>query len=93
MAEKFGVSVLGVDLSVNMFMIALERSLNHSVDVSFEVADITRREYPKHSFDVVYSRDTILHIDDKPALFNRSANLKAIYELAICIICLLFCVY
>lgn len=71
MAEKFGVSVLGVDLSVNMFMIALERSLERNTNVVFEVADITKREYPKQSFDVVYSRDTILHIDDKPKLFKR----------------------
>lgn len=78
MAEKFGVSVLGVDLSVNMFMIALERSLSHNVNVSFEVADITTREYPRHAFDVVYSRDTILHIDDKPALLSRSVISKVI---------------
>ncbi|GMH44018.1 hypothetical protein BSKO_11952 [Bryopsis sp. KO-2023] len=71
MAEKYGVSVLGVDLSVNMFMVALERSLQKDLDVVFEVADITKREYPKQSFDVVYSRDTILHIDDKPKLFQR----------------------
>uniref|UniRef100_A0A4W5MBL4 phosphoethanolamine N-methyltransferase n=1 Tax=Hucho hucho TaxID=62062 RepID=A0A4W5MBL4_9TELE len=39
--------------------------------VHFEVADATKREFPEASFDVVYSRDTILHIDDKLALFKR----------------------
>lgn len=39
--------------------------------VQFEVADATRRMFPECSFDVIYSRDTILHIDDKPALFER----------------------
>lgn len=39
--------------------------------VQFEVADATKRTFPEGSFDVVYSRDTILHIDDKLALFKR----------------------
>uniref|UniRef100_A0A674CB94 phosphoethanolamine N-methyltransferase n=1 Tax=Salmo trutta TaxID=8032 RepID=A0A674CB94_SALTR len=42
-----------------------------SFNVHFEVADATKREFPEGSFDVVYSRDTILHIDDKLALFKR----------------------
>ena len=41
--------------------------------VSFEIADITSYEAPPGSYDVIYSRDTILHIHDKPALFRRSA--------------------
>lgn len=41
------------------------------VQVSFEIADITTCEMAKESYDVVYSRDTILHIHDKPALFKR----------------------
>lgn len=39
--------------------------------VQFEVADATKRMFPECSFDVIYSRDTILHIDNKPALFKR----------------------
>lgn len=39
--------------------------------VQFEVADATKRMFPDCSFDVIYSRDTILHIDNKPALFKR----------------------
>ncbi|KAF3961567.1 hypothetical protein CMV_013826 [Castanea mollissima] len=38
--------------------------------VEFEVADCTKKTYPENSFDVIYSRDTILHIQDKPALFR-----------------------
>lgn len=41
------------------------------LQVQFEVADATRRSFPEGSFDVIYSRDTILHIDDKLALFKR----------------------
>ncbi|KAK9925754.1 hypothetical protein M0R45_023019 [Rubus argutus] len=36
----------------------------------FEVADCTTKKYPDNTFDVIYSRDTILHIQDKPALFR-----------------------
>ena len=41
------------------------------VQVSFEIADVTTYEVKKPLYDVVYSRDTLLHIQDKPALFNR----------------------
>ena len=37
----------------------------------FEVADATKRSYADESFDVIYSRDTILHIQDKKALFQK----------------------
>ncbi|GLT65262.1 hypothetical protein SLA2020_377010 [Shorea laevis] len=36
----------------------------------FEVADCTKKTYPYNTFDVIYSRDTILHIQDKLALFR-----------------------
>ncbi|CAO2819652.1 unnamed protein product [Amaranthus hypochondriacus] len=70
MAEKYNVEVVGIDLSINMISIALERAvgLNHAVE--FAVADCTTVTYPDNSFDVIYSRDTILHIQDKPALFR-----------------------
>lgn len=71
MAEKFDVNVTGMDLSTNMINIALERA-NEIGDnrVQFEVADATKREYAPQSVDVVYSRDTILHIKDKLQLFK-----------------------
>ncbi|XP_041652993.1 phosphoethanolamine methyltransferase isoform X2 [Cheilinus undulatus] len=72
MAKTFGVEVLGLDLSDNMVDIALERAVTEKLpSVQFEVADATKRTFPEGSFDVVYSRDTILHIDDKLALFKR----------------------
>ena len=39
------------------------------LQVQFEVADATKREFGNACFDVIYSRDTILHIKDKAALF------------------------
>ncbi|KAL9242675.1 hypothetical protein vseg_016654 [Gypsophila vaccaria] len=70
MAENFGVEVIGIDLSINMLSIALERAVGIKCAVEFEVADCTTKAYPDSTFDVIYSRDTILHIQDKPALFR-----------------------
>ncbi|PON62187.1 Phosphoethanolamine N-methyltransferase [Parasponia andersonii] len=70
MAENFDVEVVGIDLSVNMISLALERAIGLKCAVEFEVADCTTKTYPDNSFDVIYSRDTILHIQDKPALFR-----------------------
>ncbi|XP_029917783.1 phosphoethanolamine N-methyltransferase 3-like isoform X2 [Myripristis murdjan] len=72
MAKTFGVEVLGLDLSENMVDIAMERAIAEKLPlVHFEVADATKRTFPEGSFDVIYSRDTILHIADKLALFKR----------------------
>lgn len=62
MAEEFDAEVVGIDLSVNMISFALERSIGRKCAVEFAVADCTTIEYPDASFDVIYSRDTILHI-------------------------------
>ncbi|XP_074290008.1 phosphoethanolamine N-methyltransferase [Silene latifolia] len=74
MAENFDVDVVGIDLSVNMISFALERAIGLKCAVEFEVADCTKKTYPMHTFDVIYSRDTILHIQDKPALFRSFYN-------------------
>ncbi|XP_043113005.1 phosphoethanolamine N-methyltransferase 3-like [Puntigrus tetrazona] len=72
MAKTFGVEVLGMDLSLNMVEIAMERAIKEKVLlVQFEVSDATKRRFPDAVFDVVYSRDTILHIRDKPDLFRK----------------------
>ncbi|OVA01721.1 Methyltransferase type 11 [Macleaya cordata] len=70
MAENFDVEVVGIDLSINMVSFALERAIGRRCAVEFEVADCTKKTYPDETFDVIYSRDTILHIQDKPALFK-----------------------
>ncbi|KAJ0989214.1 hypothetical protein J5N97_007570 [Dioscorea zingiberensis] len=71
MADKFEVDVVGIDLSVNMISFALEGAIGRKCSVEFEVADCTKKEYPDNTFDVIYSRDTILHIQDKPSLFKK----------------------
>jgi phosphoethanolamine N-methyltransferase len=71
MASKYDVFVNGMDLSGNMVETALERA-NEIRDqrVQFEIGDATKRQYHPESYDVVFSRDTILHIADKPQLFQ-----------------------
>ncbi|GJP81190.1 hypothetical protein CLOP_g11357 [Closterium sp. NIES-67] len=39
--------------------------------VQFEVADCLTRNFPDAAFDCIYTRDTLLHIQDKPHLFAR----------------------
>ncbi|CAL9146762.1 phosphoethanolamine N-methyltransferase [Musa acuminata AAA Group] len=70
MAENFDVDVVGIDLSINMVSFALERAIGRKCAVEFEVVDCTKKTYPENTFDVIYSRDTILHIQDKPTLFR-----------------------
>ncbi|GJS84762.1 phosphoethanolamine N-methyltransferase [Tanacetum coccineum] len=74
MADKFGVEVVDIDLSVNMISLALERAIGVECAVEFEVVDCTKKSYPNDTFDVIYSRDTILHIQDKPELFQTFYN-------------------
>lgn len=72
--QEFGVHVTSIDLSSNMTQIGLDRAQEVGCgpdQVVFEIADATKRDYPLGSFDVVYSRDTILHIPDKLSLFKK----------------------
>lgn len=69
-------------------MVCFNKILPALPQVQFEVADATKRTFPEASFDVIYSRDTILHIEDKLALFKRfhvsifsSLNLFFLYVL------------
>ena len=74
-ARKYGVLVNGIDLSQNMIDIANERrdmmSAGVKHRVQFHVEDATCMKYPANFYDIVYSRDTILHIEDKESLFRK----------------------
>eukprot|EP00250_Pteridium_aquilinum_P022641 c25496_g1_i1 orf=374-1858(+) len=74
MAEEFDVSVVAIDLSVNMISLALERAIGRQCAVQFEIADCTKKEFPAETFDVIYSRDTLLHIHDKVTLFKKMSS-------------------
>jgi len=75
MAERYGVNVYGIDLSTNMLAIAdkYRRKMNAEVKyrVQFHLDDATKMEYPKEFYDVVYSRDAIMHIEDKKSLYEK----------------------
>ena len=75
MAKTYGVDVFGVDLSTNMVGLAnnYRREMPPEIAhrVQFHVDDATTMPYPEQFYDVVYSRDTILHIKDKKELFEK----------------------
>lgn len=70
MSENFDVEVVGIDLSINMISRAIERAIGLKCNVEFDCADCSKKTYPEKTFDVIYSRDALLHIKDKPTLFR-----------------------
>lgn len=75
LARKFGVHVLGVDLSSNMLSIAEEHKLEMEPEVqervSFQKLDATKATFPENHFDLLYSRDAIMHIAEKEKLYSN----------------------
>ncbi|XP_027341970.1 phosphoethanolamine N-methyltransferase-like isoform X2 [Abrus precatorius] len=70
MAKNFDVEVVGIDLSINMISLAIERAIGLKYAVEFACEDCCKKTYPENTFDVIYSRDAMLHIKDKPTLFR-----------------------
>uniref|UniRef100_A0A915JBH6 phosphoethanolamine N-methyltransferase n=1 Tax=Romanomermis culicivorax TaxID=13658 RepID=A0A915JBH6_ROMCU len=71
-AKEYGSNVVGVDLSSNMVTVACDRAcLRRDTRVRFMIADITKYDFPPNTFEVIYSRDAIIHIPDKKALFTK----------------------
>lgn len=74
MAETYGVTIDAVDLSENMMNQAVayyaERPAIQGL-INFRLADISVIDLPEASYDVIYSRDTFLHIQNKPELFKK----------------------
>ncbi|XP_047492046.1 uncharacterized protein LOC125041253 [Penaeus chinensis] len=73
MSRLYGVHVHGVDISSNMIDLAVQRQthLQRSLRkrVHFELGDIMDADYGDCSFDVIYSRNSILHVAKKDKLF------------------------
>lgn len=68
----FALSVLSfiTQFIINIIIIIIANFLYiFTIQVEFVVADITTADFKPESFDVIYSRDTILHIEDKKSLF------------------------
>src|SRR3954469_17689924 len=72
LAREYGAVATGIDLSTEMVAIARERIVpeNDVKNVAFLLGDIL--EVPAvETFDIVWSRDALMHLPDKPRLFKR----------------------
>ncbi len=72
LARTFGARVTGIDLAEEMVAIALERArtLGLTGEVEFILGDVLETPFPQR-FDIIWSRDALMHIADKPRLFAR----------------------
>lgn len=68
--DEFAADVLGIDLASNCVSIANTRYEAHP-RLNFLVADALTHSFEANSFDLIYSRDVILHIASKEKLFAR----------------------
>jgi phosphoethanolamine N-methyltransferase len=76
LARVYRAQVTGIDLAEEMVAIALERvrSLGLDREVAFILGDVL--EIPSRAqFDIIWSRDALMHIADKPLLFSRLYSL------------------
>jgi phosphoethanolamine N-methyltransferase len=75
LASHTGASVHGLDVSVNMVLLAMARAADAgAATVSFEVADAATVPLPDAAYDAVIARDALLHVKDKGALLRKLAR-------------------
>jgi ubiquinone/menaquinone biosynthesis C-methylase UbiE len=73
LAERFGAaSVLGVDIEAGNLALAVRRAEGKGLSsrVRYRQIEPGPLPFPAQSFDVVFSKDAIIHIPDKEALFG-----------------------
>jgi phosphoethanolamine N-methyltransferase len=72
LALEHGARVTGVDVSPEMVAAANARLRQRRIaGVQFIEGDISRVEFAPGAFDALWSRDSLLHVPDKPAVFRR----------------------
>lgn len=76
LARTFGAIVTGVDLSPEMVAIAHERAeaSQGTGQVTTILGDVLTESFPE-KFNVIWSRDALMHIPDKARLFGRLFDL------------------
>src|SRR2546423_5187088 len=67
--------VLALDLSPGMIDVARQRSRNHS-NISFEVADVLKMDFPSREFDCIASINTLHHLPTEDALLKMRKALR-----------------
>ena len=77
LAEKYDAKVVGVDLAGEMIAIAEERAVEAKAadSVRFILGDVLDESAVSGPFDLVWSRDALMHIPNKPQLFGRLLDL------------------
>ena len=78
LAREYGAIVTGVDLSPEMTDIALDATADSGVSsqVEFLLADVLETDFDE-PFDIVWSRDALMHVHDKKRLFAKLHSLMA----------------
>ncbi len=72
MAREHGARVTGVDLTEATVGLARQRQEEQGISgVDFIQGDIHDLDWPPESFDVIWSRETLLHVPDKEKLFKK----------------------
>ena len=78
MQRTYGAVVTGVDTLPQMIALSTQRAVERGLDgVRFIEGDILDLDLPEASFDLAYSRDAFLYIEDKLALFRKLHRLLA----------------
>lgn len=77
MASEYGADVLGIDLGDHTLNVARQRAMLRDPacagEVAFEWSNVTEADWGAGTFDVIYSRDMLLHIpyEQKLPLFAK----------------------
>jgi phosphoethanolamine N-methyltransferase len=76
LARASGAAVTGIDLSPEMVGIARQRQQRPDAppSVTFVLGDILETPL-EPAFDIIWSRDALMHVPDKPRLFRRLRDL------------------
>jgi phosphoethanolamine N-methyltransferase len=76
LAKRYGARVTGIDLAEEMVAIGLERASQEGMasEIQFILGDVLETPFPT-KFDLIWSRDALMHVADKPRLFARLFDL------------------